>query len=108
MYGTFNHPYSFSEKEITETFSNLYFQGKGIIGYGKTERVFSDADLAYVLAPLLMEGFTLLGPTQYLLVYNSLTRPYLKKQTQLLLHFRGKSEFAYSVWSYPSGIIVPV
>lgn len=78
MYGTFNHPYSFSEKEIVEMLSNIYFQGKGIIGYGKTERVFSDADLAYVLSPLLMEGFTLLGPTQYLLVYNSLTRPYLK------------------------------
>lgn len=80
MYGTFNHPYSFSEKEIVEIFSNIYFQGKGIIGYGKTERVFSDADLAYVLAPLLMEGFTPLGPTQYLLVYNSLTRPYLKSK----------------------------
>lgn len=80
MYGTFNHPYSFSEKEITETFSTLYFQGKGIIGYGKTERVFSDADLAYVLAPLLMEGFMQLGPSQYLLVYNSLTRPYLKSK----------------------------
>ena len=80
MYGTFNHPYSFSEKEIIEIFSNIYFQGKGIIGYGKMERVFSDADLAHVLAPLLMEGFTLLGPTQYLLVYNSLTRPYLKSK----------------------------
>jgi len=80
MYGTFNHPYSFSEKEIGEIFSNIYFQGKGIIGYGKTERVFSDADLAYVLAPLLMEGFMQLGPSQYLLVYNSLARPYLKSK----------------------------
>src|SRR3990172_4353130 len=80
MYGTFNHPYSFSEKEIIEIFSNIYFQGKGIIGYGKTERVFSDADLAHVLAPLLMEGFMQLGPSQYLLVYNSLARPYLKSK----------------------------
>src|SRR3972149_1562091 len=56
------------------------FLGKGIIGYGKTERVFSDADLAHVLAPLLMEGFMQLGPTQYLLVYNSLARPYLKSK----------------------------
>ncbi len=80
MYGTGNHPYGFSEKEIGEILSTIYFQGKGIIGYGKTERVFPDADLAYVLAPLLMEGFTLLGPTQYLLVYHSLTRPYLKSK----------------------------
>lgn len=79
-YGTFNHPYSFSEKEMIEIFSHIYFQAKGIIGYGKTERVFSDADLVSVLAPLLVEGVMQLRPSQYLLVYNSLTRPYLKSK----------------------------
>lgn len=80
VYGTLNHPYSFSEEEIIDIFSNIFFQGKGIISYGKTERVFSDADLSYVLAPLLAESFAQLSPTQYLLVYNSLFRSYLKNK----------------------------
>ena len=80
VYGTFNHPYSFPEKGIIDIFSNIFSQEKGIISYGKTERVFSDADLAYVLAPLLVEGFAQLRPTQYLLVYNSLFRSYLKNK----------------------------
>ena len=79
-YGTFNHPYSFSEDGIIDIFSNIFFQEKGIFSHGKTERVFSDADLTYTLSPLLVEGFAQLRPTQYLLVYNSLPRTYLKNK----------------------------
>ena len=79
-YGSLNHPYSFSEKELVDIFSHIFFQEKGILGYGKTEQVFTDADLAFILSPLLVEGFAQLKPTQYLLVYNSLTRSYLKNK----------------------------
>ncbi|MDO8142184.1 MAG: SHOCT domain-containing protein [Candidatus Brocadiales bacterium] len=80
LYTTFNHPCSLSEKQIMEIFSNIFFQEKGVLGHGNTGRVFSDSDLAYVLSPLLVEGLARLEPTQYLLVYNSLTRSYLKNK----------------------------
>lgn len=80
LYATFNHPYYLSEKQIMEIFSNVFYREKGIFGQGDTGRVFYDYDLAYVLSPLLAEGLSLLEPTQYLLVYNSLTRSYLKNK----------------------------
>ncbi len=80
IYGELDHPYSFSEHEIINSLSDISFQKKGIFAPGKTEHVFSRADLEQVLAPLLVEGFARVNPTQYLLVYNSLTRSFLKNK----------------------------
>ncbi|MDN3512778.1 MAG: hypothetical protein NG747_00075 [Candidatus Brocadia sp.] len=78
--GSLNHPYHFSEKELTDIFSQIFFQEKGILGSKKTKQVFSEGDMALVLSPLLVTGFAQLKPTQYLLVYNSLTRSYIKNK----------------------------
>lgn len=79
-YGRLSHPYHFSEKELTDIFSQIFFQEKGILGSKKTKQVFSEGDMAFVLSPLLVTGFAQLKPTQYLLVYNSLTRSYIKNK----------------------------
>lgn len=80
IYGRFNHPYHFTEKELTDLFSQIFFQEKGMLSSQKTIQVFSAADLSFVLSPLLVTGFEQLKPTQYLLVYNSLTRSYVKNK----------------------------
>lgn len=80
IYGRFNHPYHFSENELTDLLSQIFFQEKGILGSHKTKEVFSAGDLSLVLSPLLVTGFAQLKPTQYLLVYNSLTRSYVRNK----------------------------